>query len=814
MSDNNLDISERRLQEIGNQLGTPILSPTTKIQGDDESVPSPSQSNADIEGTIDSQPSSKNPILQYVVAGAIGLGAVGVPLTVLFGLGGTPQTATKPTAPEVEDTTSTLADRELDNLKTQSALDIQAKAESQPVAQTPKPAATPAPKPTPTVVASQSKPKPVVRAAAPQPKTITVPPPTVVAATPATVARPVPIPITRSVARVVPKPPAPVVQPPRPTPMAVATQPVTPTPTIQPVTPEQPPLSFEQASALGTFGGDNDKPDDGSLAVANGDTSTLTLTLPVGANVAAHTVTPYTSLSSRNIATNGTETPLSVQLDQPIQLSQGFNLPEGTIVQFGATVADNGSVTATSKGVFIDGTEIKVPVGAFALTASNSAALVANQRSLREGELSGADINAAMWGAAGGLGKALVDSGNTSVVNTSGLGTSVVQTNNGNVNIPGALLNSAFSPLAKAKEARANALAQELQQSSKLNEIPVRSPVRVFVASAATVRVPVGSEVNAAGTPEQERVLGGGEIEQPPTMIPAKPISAENVQPVIAPPPTTANTQPIVAPAPVTSTTQPTQGINTPSPIAPTKPNNVVNTRPPWWRASRSTIVVPQSVTTPTQPSSSTQFTSNQPIQTPTVTTPQPIVTAPAPITQPSVVPQSSTGVVVQPTTVPTTIERSATSQPAFIPPQPIQQPSITTSDRSTFIPPQPIPSTTTQTTPTPTQTIVIQQQPSTATQPTPLPAQPTGATTITTPIAPTKPNIINTQPQSSVPIRSNSGIDPQSPPIVSSTQLIEAQNTQDPAPITTKPTTSETSSRFMPVQIDSSGNIQPATIP
>lgn len=827
MSDNNVEISEQRLQEIGNQLGTPILAPTTHVRVDDDNV-RPSQSNADIEGTIDSQPGSKNPLLQYIVAGAIGLGAVGIPLTVLFGLGGTPQTATKPTAPEVEDTTSSEADRELENLKTQSALDIQAKSETQTVAQTPKPAATPAPKQTPTVAAPQPKPQPVAQAAAPKPRAIAVPPPTVVAATPATVARPVPIPVTRSVAQVVPKPtPAPVVQPPRPTPIAVATQPT------QPVTPEQPQLSFEQASALGMFGGDSDKSDNADLASASGDNSTLTLALPVGANVAAHTVTPYTSLSSRNIATNGTETPLSVQLDQPIQLSQGFNLPPGTIVQFGATVADNGAVTATSKGVFIDGTEIKVPVGAFALTANNSAALVANQRSLREGELSGADINAAMWGAAGSVGKALVDSGTTSVVNTSGLGTSVVQTNSGNINIPGAILQGAFSPLAKAKEARANALAQELQQSSKLNEIPVRSPVRVFVATAATVQVPVGSDVNAAGTPEQGQVLSGAEVEQPPTMIPAKPISAANVQPVIAPqPPTTANTQPIVAPptlttanvrsvvapptpttantqpsvapAPVTATTQPaftpqlpinttiqpTQGINTPSPIAPTKPNNIINTK--------STIVVPQSVTTSTQP-----------IQT--VTTPQPIVTAPA-TTTPS-----------QPATI---------TVPSVVPQQPIQQPSITTSERSTFIPPQPtvvslpvttpqpIPSTTTQSTttqtaPTPTQTIVIQQQPLTATsEPAPMPVQPTGTTTITTPIAPTKPNIIYTQPQSSVPIQSNIDIEPQSPPIIPSTQLIEVQNTQDPAPAITQSNTIETSSRLMPIQIGRGGNIQPATIP
>ena len=713
MSDNNIPESERRLQEIGNQLGTPILSPTTKIQGDDQSVPS-SQNNTDIQGTIDSQPSSKNPLLQYIVAGAIGLGAVGVPLTVLFGLGGTP-TATKPTAPEVEDTTSSLADRELDNLKTQSALDIQAKGEPQTVAQTPKPATTPAPTPTPTVAAPQQSPQPVVKAPVPKPTTIAVQQPKVVAATPAPVARPVSIPVTTPIAQPVPKPiPAPVIPQPRPILIPVATQPTQP---VKPVTPESPPLSFEQASALGMFGGDNDKSDNGSMTLASEENSSLTLSLPVGANVAAHTVTPYTSLSSRNSATNGTETPLSVQLDQPIQLSQGFNLPAGTIVQFGATVADNGAVTATSKGVFIDGTEIKVPVGAFALTASNSAALVANQRSLRDGELSGADNTAAIWGAAGGVGKALIDSGNTSVVNTSGLGTSVVQTNNGNVNIPGAILNGAFSPLAKAKESRANALAQELQQSSKLNEIPVRSPVRVFVAAAATVAVPVSSDVTAAdtGTLTQGRVLGGGDVEQPPTMIPTN-------QPAITIPIGSVN-------AP---TTQATHGISTPSPIAPTKPNNVVNTQP--------TFIPPQSTTTTTQP-------------TPTQT----------------------------------------------------QLPAA------------------------PTQPVVIQQQPTATTQPVIAPSQPTSTTTNTSPIAPTKPNnIVNTQPQSNapsqatgnnttpafIPIQANSGIDAQSPPIITPTQLIEVQNTQDPAQTATQPTTGGIPSGLIPIQFDNGGSIQPVTTP
>ncbi len=801
-SDKDPDISGIRLQEIGNQLGTPILSPTTKIQGDDQSVPS-SQSNADIEGTIDSQPNSKNPVLQYIVAGAIGLGAVGIPLTVLFGLGGTPTATKLTTAPEIEDTTSSTSDRELDNLKTQSALDIQAKGEPQTVAQTPKPVATPAPAtpaPKPAVAAPKPRPKPVVKAPAPQPITIAVQPPTVTA-TPATIARPIPIPVARPIPRPIP---APVIRQQLPIPIPVATQPT------QPTLPEPPPLSFEQASALGMFGGDSDKPDELlALASDNGDRSLLTLTLPVGANVSAHTVTPYTSLSSRNSATNGTETPLSVKLDQPIQLSQGFNLPVGTIVQFGATVADNGAVTATSKGVFIDGTEIKVPVGAFALTASNSMALVANQRSLREGELSGADTTAAMWGAAGSLGKALVDSGNTSVVNSSGLGTSVVQTNSGSVNIPGAILNGAFSPLAKAKESRANALAQELQRSSKLNEIPVQSQVRVFVAAAATVQVPVTSDVTTANTgiPTQERVLDRRNVEQPPTVIPTKPLSAVDVQAPIASLPTDngATTQPVVAEAPPTTVmTQPV--------IAPPPPT-ALNTQP---------VVVPSSPTT-------------QPViaPLPVTATTQPVI---VPSTQATwvnpqfpIAPTKPNNVVSnQPTIAPIQTSNPTPNQPTVAVPQPLTTQIQPTPTQSTFIPPQPRTATITPV-PTPTQPVVFGQQPSTApTQPAVTPSQPTKAITTASPIAPTKPNnIVNIQPQSVtpiqakdrnttpvfVPIQSNRGIDwIESQPTISPTQLIEVQNTQVPASATTQTTNVETQSGFVPIQFDNRGNIQPVS--
>jgi outer membrane biosynthesis protein TonB len=348
MSDNNTE-SDRKLQEIGKQLGTPILSPTTKIETSTDNEPPQQYSQEDLTGTSDSLSRSKNPMLQYLVAGAIGLGVVGVPLSVLFGLGGTnpSQTAVKPTT-EVEEEHASLADKELESLKTESALDIQAKAQAQTVAQTaaPKQAAPvqPAQKPQPVAkVATKPKPVPKPTVVPPSPAPVTVP---VAKVTPIPVARAVDTPIAQPMKQAIPAP------------IQVAAKPLE---SVKPVKPVEPQLSFEQASTLGTVGGESIPVDNGNsngngaMALSTGGEANLSpsLALPVGANVLAHTVTPYTAISSRNNANSSTtETPLAVQFDQPIQLAQGFSLPAGTIVQFGAAVADNGAVTATSRGVF------------------------------------------------------------------------------------------------------------------------------------------------------------------------------------------------------------------------------------------------------------------------------------------------------------------------------------------------------------------------------------------------------------------------------------------------------------------------------
>jgi hypothetical protein len=247
MTDNNT--KKRRLQEIGNQ-----------------------------PSTSDPQLDRKN-LLQYLIAGAIGLGVVVVPLIMLFELGGTP-TATKLTAPEVEDTTF-LAEKELNNLKAQVALEIQVKPERQTVARKPKSASI-AVKTSSKTVAPTPQAKPVATAPSPKPKTIAIEPPKVIASTPTAQ------PVTIAVARPIVKPiAAPVPIQLRPATIQVAVQ----APTVIPVRSKPPSPSVGQSVPPGMFDSDIDKSGTEALASTDRNFSPTPIS-PVEANVTAAIQTP------------------------------------------------------------------------------------------------------------------------------------------------------------------------------------------------------------------------------------------------------------------------------------------------------------------------------------------------------------------------------------------------------------------------------------------------------------------------------------------------------------------------------------------
>jgi hypothetical protein len=371
-------------------------------------------------------------------------------------------------------------------------------------------------------------------------------------------------------------------------------------PTIAPLvhtTPAAPPMSYQEASALSIYGGDGDTPTPivGSTKLKNNDLASASLaqnlspalSLPVGVVVSGRTITPYNSISKGNNTQQGSD--VSVILDQPIQLAQGYSLPVGTIVQFGVTVADNGLVQAASKGVYINNSPIQVPAGAFALTAENSQALVAQQRAMRQDELASADTRTAIYGALGTVGQVLTQAGNQTVIGTTGLGTvSGIQTNNPTPNILAAAAQGAFQPLLTANQTRTAATSAQILSLSKINTLPVQTKVKVFVAAPGVIQIPLaGDRTTTQSSPQYRTAMEATDRVTQPIDPQIQPIPATQPDAPTRQLPITSSTnppiqlpQPTYLPVPQVQTVQPyspipqIQPVQTISPIQPTQPAN------------------------------------------------------------------------------------------------------------------------------------------------------------------------------------------------------------------------------------------------
>jgi hypothetical protein len=359
--------------------------------------------------------------------------------------------------------------------------------------------------------------------------------------------------------------------------------------TISPLVPiaVAPPMSYQEASALSIYGGDGDTPTPivGGIKPKNSDLASVSLAqnlspalaLPVGVVVSGHTVTPYNSISKGNNTQLAQD--VSVTLDQPIQLAAGYSLPVGTIVQFGVTVADNGLVQAASKGVYINNSPIQVPAGAFALTAENSQALVAEQRAMRQDELASADTRTAIYGAVGTVGQVLTQAGNQTVIGTTGLGTvSGIQTNNPTPNILAAAAQGAFQPLLTANQTRTAATSTQILGLSKINTLPVQTKVKVFVAAPGVIQIPLAGDRTTAQTqfsPKYQTAMEASDLV-------TQPIDPQIIQPY-SPLPQVPPTEPIGLEIPQVQSVRPyspipqVQPVQTTSPLQPTQPNNLLD---------------------------------------------------------------------------------------------------------------------------------------------------------------------------------------------------------------------------------------------
>jgi hypothetical protein len=399
----------------------------------------------------------------------------------------------------------------------------------------------------------------------------------------------------------------------------------------QPTIPQQPRLDWEQASTLANYGGiPNDattnKPTNQPLALTGGNAMSPILRLPVGQVVSGKLVTPfYTLIGNGEGISQSTKALATVTIDKAIEVGSGWHLPVGTAVEFELQIADNGMIQAVSKKVTYGNTQIDIPSGAFAITGNDNQPLFAQIKEVNGSQLAAADTRAAIFGGAAEIGNVLINSGNSSSVSV-GVGTTIATQNNGSPNILGAVFKGAFSPQAQAEVSRANSLASKLQKMSKVGYLLPGTPLRVYVAQAATFQLPIdnnntlqtsSSTQNYPPTPAPKvaRLDTSATsliVETPPNpmstqsvinssgldVIPPSPFYSAPIQPATSQPPALTNPNYTTAPVqpPSTSpdfTTTPTQPPGTPSqavisqppilnpnyPSAPTQPMTVQTTQ-------------------------------------------------------------------------------------------------------------------------------------------------------------------------------------------------------------------------------------------
>ena len=316
------------------------------------------------------------------------------------------------------------------------------------------------------------------------------------------------------------------------------------------------------------------------------------LRLPVGQVVSGKLVTPfYTSIGNGEGVSQNTKAMATVTIDKAIEVGSGWHLPVGTAIEFELQIADNGMIQAVSKKVTYGNTQIDIPAGAFAITGNDNQPLFAQIKEVNSSQLAAADTRAAIFGGAAEIGNVLINSGNSSSVSV-GVGTTIATQNNGSPNILGAVFKGAFSPQAQAEVSRANSLASKLQKMSKVGYLLPGTPLRVYIAQAATFQIPIDNNTPQTSNSTQN---------YPPTSAPkVARLDASATSLIIETPPNPMSTQSVinsngsevVAPNPFYSApTQPT----TPQPPSLTNPNYTTTPAQPLGTS-------PDFTTTPTQP--------------------------------------------------------------------------------------------------------------------------------------------------------------------------------------------------------------------
>jgi hypothetical protein len=208
---------------------------------------------------------------------------------------------------------------------------------------------------------------------------------------------------------------------------------------------------------------------------------------------------------------------------------------------------------------------------------------MAKEISTGDGDLARADTNSVIWGAAAGAGKAILQSGGQTTTNTGLLGTTTTQTNNGNPNVIGGVIEGAFNPLATNGQKRAQQTADRIEKRSRVSTIDVNTKVKLFVNAPVQVQIPVsGQQVGQVAEEQEElppppRLITSNSVpsstanELPPQQMSVAPQSATQTPVTAVVPPAPA--QQVAAPPqlPQTPVVVPKQSITTTPSLNPSK---------------------------------------------------------------------------------------------------------------------------------------------------------------------------------------------------------------------------------------------------
>jgi hypothetical protein len=178
-----------------------------------------------------------------------------------------------------------------------------------------------------------------------------------------------------------------------------------------------------------------------------------------------------------------------ISLFQPLTSTDGkMILPAGaTQIAFKINALDNGWIRGVSDKVYLNGQELAVPAGSFALTAQTGEPLVARLMQFGNSEIDAQNRTSFVYGALKNVGAVLTQPDTQSTVSSGAGGFTSSSSSQSKPNILGAVLQGGFNPLAQQQTQRSEAEVQQLLKATRLWFLPQGTNVQISVNQPLTL---------------------------------------------------------------------------------------------------------------------------------------------------------------------------------------------------------------------------------------------------------------------------------------------------------------------------------------